>query len=408
MFLRLGRPTRYEGHACYVLLLLATLIAYIPTFIQLAQGPWQTEQEGHGPLIIAASLWLVWASRERLAKTEIVPVPVVGWAVFLVGLAMLFMARTQDLISVEVLSELPVITGCILMLSGWKVLKILAFPIGFLFFTVPAPGWMVDGATVPLKVYISDWVTRVLYAAGYPVAQNGVVIMIGPFQLLMQDACAGHEFHLCSFCNRNVLCVCLPVEIKTAFRNIANRDNPDYDRCQLSPCSYAGLDRSLWGHRTGGWGVTRSHRYRVICFRINAAFYLGWFAGCGWCRRARGLVASRQSKLESDPKHLDPDFGLIFSTVSIGGKRIVLAEKIISTRVQLTIIAGCGRTEFVRPLWGYHLCHSWTLALSRAPPSLESALDRIADHAVGGLAAIVLLGNDGDCGSRSLEGQPRS
>jgi exosortase B len=180
-----------RGAACYVLLLLATLVAYIPTFIHLAQGPWQTEQEGHGPLIIAASLWLVWASREQLAKTEIVPVPVVGWAVFLVGLAMLFMARTQDLISVEVLSELPVITGCILMLSGWKVLKILAFPIGFLFFTVPAPGWMVDGATVPLKVYISDWVTRVLYAAGYPVAQNGVVIMIGPFQLLMQDACAG-------------------------------------------------------------------------------------------------------------------------------------------------------------------------------------------------------------------------
>jgi exosortase len=111
--------------------------------------------------------------------------------VLLVGLAMLFMARTQDLISVEVFSELPVITGCVLMLAGWKVLRVLAFPIGFLFFTIPAPGWMVDGATVPLKVFISDWVTRFLYAAGFPVAQNGVVIMIGPYQLLMKDACAG-------------------------------------------------------------------------------------------------------------------------------------------------------------------------------------------------------------------------
>jgi exosortase len=95
------------------------------------------------------------------------------------------------LISVEVFSELPVITGCVLMLAGWEVLRALAFPIGFLFFTVPAPGWMVDGATVPLKVFISDWVTRFLYAAGFPVAQNGVVIMIGPYQLLMKDACAG-------------------------------------------------------------------------------------------------------------------------------------------------------------------------------------------------------------------------
>lgn len=180
-----------RGAGFYVLLGLATLIAYIPTFVHLVQGPWQTEQEGHGPMIIAASLWLVWASRGQLAKAEIVPAPVLGWVLLLVGLAMLFLARTQDLISVEVLSEVPVIAGCILMLSGWKVLRILAFPIGFLFFTVPAPGWMIDGATVPLKVFISDWVTRFLYAAGYPVAQNGVVIMIGPYRLLMQDACAG-------------------------------------------------------------------------------------------------------------------------------------------------------------------------------------------------------------------------
>jgi exosortase B len=173
------------------LLFLATLIAYIPTFVHLIQGPWQTEQEGHGPLIIAASLWLLWTSRTKLAKAEIAPVPAVGWAVLLLGLAMLFMARTQDVMSVEVLSEIPVIAGGVLMLFGWKVLKILAFPIGFLFFTVPAPGWMVDGATVPLKVFISDLVTRALYALGYPIAQNGVVIMIGPYQLLMQDACAG-------------------------------------------------------------------------------------------------------------------------------------------------------------------------------------------------------------------------
>jgi exosortase B len=186
-----ARTSRSVGGVGSYVLLLACLIAYFPTFLHLAQGPWQTEQEGHGPLIIVASLWLAWASRKQLAKVEIVPAPIIGWAVFLVGLTMLFMARTQDLISVEALSELPVIAGCVLMLAGWKVLKIFAFPIGFLLFTVPAPGWLVDGATVPLKVFISDLVTRLLYVTGYPVAQNGVVIMIGSYQLLMKDACAG-------------------------------------------------------------------------------------------------------------------------------------------------------------------------------------------------------------------------
>jgi exosortase B len=170
---------------------IATVVAYAPTFVQLAQGPWQTEQEGHGPLILAASLWLLWSSRDQLRKAEIEPAPVVGWASLLIGLAMLFLSRTQGLISVEVFSELPVISGCVLLLAGWNVFRILAFPIGFLIFTIPAPGWMVDGATVPLKVFISDLVTKVLYAAGYPIAQNGVMIMIGPYQLLMKDACAG-------------------------------------------------------------------------------------------------------------------------------------------------------------------------------------------------------------------------
>jgi|SRR5665213_276989 len=173
------------------LVAIATLAAYIPTLVQLAQGPWQTEQEGHGPLILAASVWLIWSSRDKLRNAEIRPMPVAGWASLFFGLAMLFLSRTQGLISIEVLSELPVITGCVLLLAGWGVLRILAFPIGFLVFTVPAPGWVVDGATVPLKVFISDLVTKVLYAAGYPVAQNGVVIMIGPYQLLMKDACAG-------------------------------------------------------------------------------------------------------------------------------------------------------------------------------------------------------------------------
>jgi exosortase len=53
------------------------------------------------------------------------------------------------------------------------------------------PDWIIDAATVPLKVFISNVVTRVLYAAGLPIAQNGVMIMIGSYQLLVKDACSG-------------------------------------------------------------------------------------------------------------------------------------------------------------------------------------------------------------------------
>jgi exosortase B len=167
------------------------LAAYFPTFKSLMDGPWQTEQEGHGPLIMAAALWLVWQSREKLKSTPLSPAPVAGWAVLISGLALMFLARTQGVLTVEVFSAIPVIAGCILSLAGWMVLRVLAFPILFLFFAVPMPDWLIDVATVPLKVFISDVVTRVLYATGYPVAQNGVVIMIGSYQLMVKDACSG-------------------------------------------------------------------------------------------------------------------------------------------------------------------------------------------------------------------------
>jgi exosortase B len=167
------------------------LLAYLPTFITLAQGPWQTEQEGHGPLIIAASIWLVWQSRVRLRQVKISPAPVWGWLAILGGLCVLILSRNQDIWFLEVASEIPVLAGCVLLLAGWGALRILAFPIGFLIFSAPAPGWMVDAATIPLKVLISDSVTNLLYAFGFPIAQNGVAIQIGPYQLWVQDACSG-------------------------------------------------------------------------------------------------------------------------------------------------------------------------------------------------------------------------
>lgn len=174
-----------------VLLMACFLAAYIPTGMGLIDGPWKTEQEGHGPLIIAGALWLVWQSRDRLRSIAIAPALVSGWIFLLSGLMLMFVARTQGVLTFEALSVLPVVIGCVLIVAGWPALRILSIPIAFLFFAVPMPDWLIDTATIPLKVFISNTVTSVLYHLGYPVAQNGVMIMIGSYQLLVKDACSG-------------------------------------------------------------------------------------------------------------------------------------------------------------------------------------------------------------------------
>jgi hypothetical protein len=117
------------------LLAVSCLAAYIPTISGLIDGPWQTEQEGHGPFIIAASLWLAWRSHQKLQAAAIMtsrPAPVAGWITLLLGLALMFLARTQEVLTVEAFSIIPVISGCVLLAGGWSTLRAFAFPIGFL------------------------------------------------------------------------------------------------------------------------------------------------------------------------------------------------------------------------------------------------------------------------------------
>lgn len=186
------RSSSVKGYLWPALLAGAIIAAYVPTVVGLINGPWQTEQEGHGPLILVASLWLAWQSRGKLSLARISPAPWAGWLILLFGLAIMYLARIQQgLLTFETFSIIPVIAGSILILAGWPILRILAFPMGFLFFAVPMPDWIIDAATVPLKVFISNMVTRILYAAGYPIAQNGVMLMIGTYQLLVKDACSG-------------------------------------------------------------------------------------------------------------------------------------------------------------------------------------------------------------------------
>src|SRR5271165_6437407 len=73
------------------------LIAYLPTYVSLAKGPWQTEQEGHGPLIMLAAAWLAWQQRGKLASLSLRPAPISGWAILLCSLLLMALTRSQNI-----------------------------------------------------------------------------------------------------------------------------------------------------------------------------------------------------------------------------------------------------------------------------------------------------------------------
>jgi exosortase B len=116
---------------------------------------------------------------------------VVGWVLLVFGLLAYAVGRSQDILILEIGSQILVILGALLVTLGMSAARALWFALFFLLFMVPLPGFVVDAATGPLKGYISVIAEEALYAAGYPIARNGVTLTVGQYQLLVADACSG-------------------------------------------------------------------------------------------------------------------------------------------------------------------------------------------------------------------------
>jgi exosortase B len=86
---------------------------------------------------------------------------------------------------------IPILAGVLLAMRGWPALRAMWFMLLFIAYLVPLPGYFEDAMTLPLKQNVSEVATRILYAAGYPIAHEGVILTVGQYQLLVADACAG-------------------------------------------------------------------------------------------------------------------------------------------------------------------------------------------------------------------------
>lgn len=172
--------------------LIGLLALYLPTYWDLAHSLWRTEENGHGPLILGVAIWFAWRNSVSLrVVAQSKPALRMSWVALLFGLALYVVGRSQDIASFEVASQIPVLAAILLVGFGVQVTRAFWFPLLFLVFMIPIPGFIVDSLTGPLKQQVSSAVEQILYAAGYPIARSGVVLTIGHYQLLVADACSG-------------------------------------------------------------------------------------------------------------------------------------------------------------------------------------------------------------------------
>ena len=182
-----GSPSTLE-----MLGLAAALLAmYVPTYIYLSDQVWSKEGQGHGPVMLALTLWLFYKRLPELMALPERSSGLLAWPLFAFSLLLFILGRSQDFPEFETASQLSLIAAIVLAYRGPAGLKLVWFPIFFMLFLIPLPNIVVQIITAPLKSAVSTVAEALLYHTGYPIGRSGVTLTIGPYNLMVADACAG-------------------------------------------------------------------------------------------------------------------------------------------------------------------------------------------------------------------------
>lgn len=166
-------------------------VMYLPVYWWAAGSIWQTEEHGHGFIILAVLVWLFWRQRHTIDEAPVQPAAVAGWTLLAFGLLTYVTGRAFAISILEFGSQPLIVAATVLLVRGPAALRVAWFPLLYFVFMIPLPGMLVDMITGSLKQWVASIVETGLYAMGYPIARTGVMMSIGPYQLQVADACSG-------------------------------------------------------------------------------------------------------------------------------------------------------------------------------------------------------------------------
>lgn len=190
-----GTPSTLEPRASQVPtwapVLAGIALLYVPVYLDLYRDFWRAERGTHGVVIVAMVAWLLWRSRNELMQLARKESAGLGSALLATGLLVYVFGRANSVHQLQAASQIPVLLGVMHLLLGAAGLRRTWFPIALLVFIVPIPGSLLDALLLPLKQWVSSIVDTGLHWLGFPIARDGVVLMVGPYRLLIADACSG-------------------------------------------------------------------------------------------------------------------------------------------------------------------------------------------------------------------------
>ena len=176
--------------------IIAGLIVCYWDSVSLLVGQWLSNDDfSHGLLIVPISLYLAWERRHKLAQTSMT----IDWraiALLLMAIVIYIVGELGAELFTTRVSLLVFFIGALWFLFGPGMMKVLAFPLAFLFLMLPLPSFVYRNLTFPLQLLSSKWAVAFLDLCGVMAYREGNVIDLGFTRFQVVEACNGLRFIL--------------------------------------------------------------------------------------------------------------------------------------------------------------------------------------------------------------------
>lgn len=155
---------------------------------------WTRQEEySHGFFIPIISIWLLWKRRDVLVQSMGSP----SWQGALLVLVAVFLLIIGELSAIFILIQLGFViglTGLVLALAGFSLLRVSLFPIVFLVFAIPMPYFIDAQLSWGLQLISSRLGVDMLRLLGISVHLQGNLIDLGFYKLQVVEACSGLRY----------------------------------------------------------------------------------------------------------------------------------------------------------------------------------------------------------------------
>lgn len=178
-------------HTTEILLAGIFILTYIPTLFWMWDRWFSRDSYySHGILVPFVTGFLIWQRRKELALIQ--PESCRGgMPLIITGILIHILSSLFRVYFTSGFSMLIVLTGMILHFYGWKILRSIVFPIGFLIFMIPTPLVVIANISFKMKLFAAQIATAALNNMGLLAIREGSFIKMQHAYVIVDDVCSG-------------------------------------------------------------------------------------------------------------------------------------------------------------------------------------------------------------------------